>query len=125
MSTKRKALKILSFAVLILAVVLVVLDITPFMKASSGMEYGACALVLVCCALNLVLGWKGILAANRPSNAEGMLGTGVAVVAADVCVAIVLNSVGFGIMAIVCSANAVVVAVFDLLAELVRKEAER
>ena len=125
MSTKRKVLKIVSFAVLILAIVLIVLDITPFMEAGSGAEYGGCALVLVCCVLNLMLGWKGILAANRPSNAEGMLGGGVAVVAANICVGILLNHIGFTVLAIMCAVNAVAVAAFSLVVELVHKEAER
>ena len=125
MSNKRKALKILSFAVLIFAVALIVLDITPFMTADRAVEYGGCALVLICCVLNLMLGWKGILAANRPSVAEGLASTGVAVAAANICVTALLMNVGFSIMGIFCSVNAVVVAIFCLLASMVFKESER
>ena len=123
MSNKCKALKIMSFAVLIMAVVLIVSDITPFMTAESGMEYVGCAFVLACAVFNLYVGWHGILAANRPSNAEGLSGVAVSLAAVSVCaVAVLVQSGGFGVFA---GLNAVVAAAFAIVAALVKKEAER
>ena len=122
MSTMRKTLKILSFVLVALAVVLLVFDVNQVMVADATMDYVAVVCTFVCFALDLFLCAKGIGAANRPSKAEEMTTVSVATCVVNAASTVIWAVVGVT-AALLPAANAIVVCVFTFVAYAVRKEA--
>lgn len=124
MSTMRKALKIMSFVLVIFAIVLLVFNVNQVMIAESALDYVSVVCTLICFALDLVLCAKGIGAANRPSRAESS--TTLSVVTCVVNVAsMILWVVDATTAGILPGINAILVCVFTFLLYAVKKEALR
>lgn len=122
MSTMRKTLKILSFVLVIFAVVLLVFDVNQVMVAEETMDYVAVVCTLVCFALDLFLCYKGIGAANRPSRAQEMTTSSTVSCVVNAASSVVWLVVG-GMAAISQVINAIIVCAFTLVAYSVKKEA--
>ena len=119
MSTNRKVLKVLSLALLALAVALVVMGV---LQLTAGSLLGG-LLAFAVAVLDAATGWQGVGAANRPRKTGALPVLGVIDAALSIVVALLWF--GVGVYGVVVALNGVAAALLALFAQRVKKEAER
>lgn len=90
MTSSQKALKLCSFAVLIMCIVLAIVDSSTFAFANTSSGLLQAILIGAAAVLNIAIGVLGIGAANKPVRAQGLFMWGSLVAVLNIVFAVVL-----------------------------------